>query len=55
MRHFCKIESTVQESHERRYAERMGAALPPEFVLESFHGLVAVIGDPGIGKTTFLK
>lgn len=49
------LDGSLHESAERRYAERMSQAVSPDFVLESFHGLVALIGDPGIGKTTFLK
>ena len=49
------LYGTLAESSERRYRERSIAAVPPEFIVEHLHHLTTIVGDPGIGKTTFLK
>jgi len=43
------------QSLESRYEERQWLSEPAQFVLEKLRGSVALIGVPGIGKTTLLK
>lgn len=49
------LGETMLESMERRYEERQWLSEPALFILERFRGSAALIGAPGIGKTTLLK
>jgi nucleoside phosphorylase len=51
----AKLGEDLLQSLETRYEERRWLAEPAQFVLERLYQSTALIGAPGIGKTTFLK
>jgi len=49
------LSKDLLQSLELRYEERQWLSEPAQFILEKLRGSVALIGMPGIGKTTLLK
>jgi HEAT repeat protein len=52
---FLLQDESFLNALEHRYEESQWLALPAHFVIERLHGSAALIGAPGIGKTTLLK
>lgn len=49
------IDGSLADAVERHYWVQQESSYPPDYLLEKLDGLVALVGDPGIGKTTFVK
>lgn len=49
------LTGDVVQAMDSRYEDRQLCSEPASFVLERLRGSAALIGDPGIGKTTLLK
>lgn len=49
------INESLLDATESWYRIQQTSSFPPDYLIEKLDGLVAIIGDPGVGKTTFIK
>lgn len=49
------IDKSLMEATENWYRVQQKSSYPPDYLIEKLDGLVVLVGDPGVGKTTFIK